>query len=123
MTRNLWWTGAAIGALAVAGGALAGSFPRLDHSVEIRATVGAFGAREALPHMVAGRSSEYVRVRLDISEPKEFAGRSLDLWGEYPARVQNRRLQRGDTLVFTWLAKQDPNAMVLEKLPNLRIGQ
>lgn len=117
-----WWIGAIGIALVAAGAAFAEAFPSLDHSVEIRATVGAFGVHESLAHGVAGRSSDYQIVRLDITEPKEFAGRSLALWGEYPPRVQKHRLQRGDTLLFTWLPAQDPQALVLERLPNLRVG-
>ena len=112
----------AIAALALPGRVHADDFPRLTHSVEIRATVTGFGARDSTAHAVSGQSAIYVRVELDITAPSEFAGRKLALWSQYPTKVRKHRLQRGDTLVFTWLPRQDPNALVFEKLPNLRLG-
>jgi hypothetical protein len=109
-------------ALALSGAVRGDAFPRLTHSVEMHATVTGFGARDSTAHAVSGQSASYVRVELDITAPGEFAGRKLAVWSQYPTMIRKHRLQRGDAIVFTWLPRQDPNALVFEKLPNLRLG-
>lgn len=117
-----WLVGFAAFGLAFCSTARGDGFPRLDHSVEMRATVSGFGSRDSTPHAVSGQSASLVRVDLEIIAPNEFAGLRLAVWSHYPARVRKHRVGLGDTLVFTWLPKQDPNALVFEKLPNLRVG-